>query len=371
MFFEKIDECVVYENPKPVLRSRCAIFPGMVRLPSGELLTLFELGEAFESADGRTVLSRSQDSGRTWQFQGELYDSARLGLPYPVSESLKPLLLRDGTLVATGYRFLRKDPEQTIGNPETGGVLPAEVVVCLSKDEGRNWTLPRVIEHSFPEPVELSGPCIESASGDLLGTGALFKMWDGSNPSGSMGVLFRSRDKGRTWTVSERFFHMPGGHVVPFESRIVEMQPGTLVTLSWAYDLARNRNLPNHVTVSHDNGATWSAPIDTGVGAQASNLLWLEGNRLLTIHAHREDGTGIYLRLVDLTDDRWKIDAEGVIWGNGAPGAKGQRLVDHFQSLKFGQPSLLRLDGDELLAYHWCVENMLYKIKSHRLKLRL
>ena len=126
MFFEKLNEGSIYENPAPVLHSRAAKFPGLTRFPSGELIALFELGEAFESVDSRTVLSRSRDDGKTWHLQGELYDQNALGLPFPCSETLKPLLLKDGRLMATGYRFHRKDPNQTIANPQTGGVLPAD-----------------------------------------------------------------------------------------------------------------------------------------------------------------------------------------------------------------------------------------------------
>ena len=370
MQIEKLNESSIYESPCPVLRSRAAKFPGIVRLPSGELLALFELGEAFESVDSRTVLSRSQDNGVSWQFQGELYDQAALGLPYPCSETLKPLWLREGRLIATGYRFHRPDPNQTIANPVTGGVLPADVVICSSTDFGHTWTLPRVIQHGFPEPIELSGPCIETASGDLIGTGAPFKCWDGSNPNGLMGIVFRSRDPGWNWDASVRFFTTPGRDVVPFESRVIEMQPGRLVTLSWAYDMTRNRSINNQVTVSHDNGHTWSAPTDTGLLGQASNLLWLGGDQLLTIHAHREMDNGLYVRLVDFTGDRWQIKAETVIWGRGKTGANPTTLADHFWSLKFGQPSLLRLDENEFLAYHWGVEDMQYKIKAHRLLLR-
>jgi sialidase-1 len=370
MFLEKLDENFIYENPKPVLRSRQAKFPGLVRLPSGELLAFFELGEAFESVDSRTVISRSPDAGRTWQWQGELYEEAQLGLPFKCSETLKPLCLRDGTLLATGYRFQRRDPEQTIANPETGGVLPADDVICFSQNEGRTWTLPRVIDHGFPEPIELSGPCIETASGDLLGTGATFKCWDGSNPTGSVGIVFRSRDKGQTWDTSGRFFETPGKNVVPFESRLIEMQPGRLVAISWAYDLATSRNLPNQISVSRDNGDTWAAPLDTQLMGQASNLLWLGGEELLSIHAHREGETGLYVRRIDFTDDVWKVKDETVIWGRGNSGANPRDLTNHFWTLKFGQPSLLRLSEEEFLAYHWCVEDAAYKIKAHRLKLR-
>jgi sialidase-1 len=186
-----------------------------------------------------------------------------------------------------------------------------------------------------------------------------------------MGLVFRSRDKGQTWDVSRRFFETPGRDVVPFEARMIEMQPGRLVTISWAYDMTRNRNLNNQVTVSHDNGHTWSAPIDTGLLAQASNLFWLGGEQLLTVHAHREGETGLYVRLIDFTNDNWKVKAEEVIWGKGNVGANSAVLADHFWSLKFGQPSLLRLEGDEFLAYHWGVESMQYKIKAHRVRLRL
>ena len=99
---EKIGEHTIYENPLPQLRSRCAKFPGLVQLPSGELIALFELGEAFESVDSRTVISRSSDLGKSWQLQGELYDMAELGLDHPVSECLKPTLLKDGTIIAMG-----------------------------------------------------------------------------------------------------------------------------------------------------------------------------------------------------------------------------------------------------------------------------
>ena len=70
---EVVESHVVYENPKPSLRSRQGYFPGIVQLASGELVALFVIGEAFESVDLTTYVSRSTDQGRTWQ-------SARPGL---------------------------------------------------------------------------------------------------------------------------------------------------------------------------------------------------------------------------------------------------------------------------------------------------
>jgi len=46
-----VDHHVIYENPNPQIRSRHGYFSGLVKLPSGELLALFALGEALEAAD--------------------------------------------------------------------------------------------------------------------------------------------------------------------------------------------------------------------------------------------------------------------------------------------------------------------------------
>src|SRR5262245_8975331 len=105
---ELVESHCVYENPKPMLRSRHGYFPGMVELPSGELLALVVIGEAFEAVDLTTHVVRSTDAGRTWTLQGPLLEQAG---DRPASDFLKPQLLRDGSLIALGYRFHRDDPE--------------------------------------------------------------------------------------------------------------------------------------------------------------------------------------------------------------------------------------------------------------------
>ena len=70
-----LDHHVVYDNPIPNLVSRHGYFPGLVRLASGELLGLFCMGEAFESALTVNV-TRSKDNGKSWQLQGPLYDDS-------------------------------------------------------------------------------------------------------------------------------------------------------------------------------------------------------------------------------------------------------------------------------------------------------
>jgi len=361
---EKLDERNLYENPRPAVRSRQAAFPGVVKLPSGELLALFVIGEAFEAANSRTYVSRSSDQGKSWQLEGQLYDQEALNLGYQFSDCYKPTVLKDGTLIAVGYGFERHDPEKGIGDAETGGFPPGRNVAVFSRDHGRTWTLPGEIKHGLEAMLELSGPCIQLACGDLLAVAPPFT----TSKSGQRGVVLRSSDGGHRWSIDGEFFKSPHGNIAPWECRVCEMQAGRLVCIFWAFDTAAGKHLPNHVVVSHDAGKTWSQAINTGHMGQASNLMWLGGEKLLTIHAHRAGKVGLYVRLIDFTGDRWKVEHETVIWGKATAQDTSKGIIDQFANLKFGQPSLLALDDNEVLAIHWCVEDCLYKIKTHRLR---
>ncbi|MFZ0635258.1 MAG: sialidase family protein [Candidatus Acidiferrales bacterium] len=365
---EYVEGHVVYDNPVPHIHSRHGYFPGLARLNSGELICLFVMGEAFEASNCTTYISRSRDNGRTWTLQGRLYDSSRL--PVPTNDSLKPTALSSGKLIATGYRYLRRDPEQGIAIPETNGFQPGENLVSFSDDGGHRWTEPRVVPRKHPELIETSGPSIETQSGELLALGALFKLPDGTNPSGKVGILMRSPDQGQTWADDTVFYNWR--KITPYEARIAEMQPGRLVVIVWAYDSATDRHLPNQITNSTDNGRTWSEPEDTGHLGQASNLIWLGGETLASIHSHRSTAPGLYVRLIDFSKNRWKPIEQKVIWGPSAgyKATDGASMAEMFAALKFGQPSLLHLSGNEFLAAHWSIENGQGKIRVHRLILK-
>jgi len=374
MPIEYLEGGILYENPRPHVRSRHGYFPGLARLASGEILALFVIAQAFEAADGTTWAARSRDLGRSWELEGPLLapELRRSAAGPPASDYLKPAAFRDGTIAALGYRFQRDDPDRGIGLEATGGLLPGEDIAVFSRDGGRSWTAPAVIPRTRPELYEISGPALELRSGDLIAAAAPLLMPDGGNPSGQAGFLIRSRDKGRSWSDEGVFFRSPAGNLTPYESRLCEMQDGRVAAIVWAYDTAAGRSHPNHLAVSHDDGQTWSAPIDTGCPAQSSHLLWLGGDRLLTIHAHRGDDPAIAVRLVDFAGDRWRPLEELVIYGaasrRGAAGPSG--LPEMFAALRFGQPSLLQLGGDDFLAVHWAIEDGQGRIRTHRLRVR-
>ncbi len=91
---------------------------------------------------------------------------------------------------------------------------------------------------------------------------------------------------------------------------------------------------------------------------------------MLTIHCHREgDAIGLFVRLVDFTNDRWRVIEELNIWDH-APAMKVAAYKTMGVSLRFGQPSLLRLDNGDVLATHWASEDGQGRIRTHRLSVR-
>jgi sialidase-1 len=359
---EILDHSIVYTNPIPTLRSRHAFFPGMERLPNGDLIAMFPIGEAFESADQQVHLTRSTDQGKTWSKAQLIHPQVPKGLG-----SLKPVRLKDGSLVAIGYVFYHPDPE-TLANPQTGGLPTGENLITISTDQGKTWAKPERLVHNRKEVLELSGPAIQIQNGDLLALGYPMLPWDGQRPSGIVGVLLRSKDGGKSWDDRSLYFNHPP--VSPLEARLCQLSDGRIVAIVWALDESSGKCHPNLVVVSSDNGNTWSDPIDTGMEAQASNVLALEDGKLLSIHAHRQsEPTGIFVRHVDFSGNRWKVLAEAPLW-NRAAALQVKGFADMGANLKFGQPSLLSLGNNEFLAYHWAIENGQGKILAHRLRLK-
>ena len=365
---EILDHHVIYANPEPSAQGRQGYFAGLVKLASGDLLGLFMMAESMDSTDGTSMVTRSSDQGRTWHLQGPLHEKEPDHRHD--SDNMKPLLLRDGTLIATGYRFHRSGPDELISNPQTDGVRDGDNLFAQSSDEGRTWSRPSVIPRTYRELIETSGPAIELRNGTILVAGSLFPMWDGTHPAGCRGVLLRSLDKAKCWDDQTTFFHDPAGHYMPSEPRLCEMQEGRMVALFWMHDHHGGQNLTNHLTVSHDAGQTWSEPIDTGVWGQASNLLHWEEDVLLTIHSQRERDIGLYVRLVDFSNDEWRTIKEVNTWGAAAASRVSAYATMH-RDLKFGQPSLLRLDNGEVLATHWGVVQGQSGILTHRLRINV
>ena len=363
MFCEIVKSLTIYENTTPEASNAGAWFPGVVRLPSGELYATFSTGDDFE---GRMTMaaSRSADDGASWRSAGAMFDGFDLGLG-----NLKPTLLADGTLICLGYGFSFGD--DGLVNSATGGLAPGGNYVAFSRDGGRSWSTPQRFDTGHPEVLETSGPCVELRNGDLLAVGTPFPMWDGKMPSGRRGFVLRSTDKGRSWRSDGIFFDSERGSIAPYETRIVQQPSGRIVVMIWCLDEAVGKSLNNHVVFSDDDGHSWSRAIDTGTAGQASNLLPLEDGTLLAVHCVREgEDAGLFLNRARIIADRWEVLQSAKVW-SGRSSARIRSLDDMGGNLKFGQPSLLRLADGDYLAAHWASSGKFGRILGHRLKINL
>jgi sialidase-1 len=358
---QRLEEITIYANPDPLLVSRQATFPGIVQLPDGELVAIFTIGQAFDAADGRAHVSRSADNGRTWSAPVRL--NAQEVVPEE-SESFKPLLLADGTLLATGYVFVRPTPLTPIVDPETFALLTLRNKTSRSTDGGRTWSVPGYFDIEG-QPLELSGPCIQLASGRIIGATAPFHL----GKEGHAGWIIASDDNGRSWRKLSEFYRSAAGNVSTWESRICALGGDRVGVIFWAYDNAAGVNLTNHFALSNDGGQSFEPVRDTGIRGQASNLLWLGGDKLLTIHSHREAPVGLIVRRVDIGGGGFAVEKELNLFADEAMGSSTVDIKQQFGSLKFGQPSLVRLQNGEIFAACWSFEQGQYVIKGYRVGL--
>jgi len=103
---------------------------------------------------------------------------------------------------------------------------------------------------------------------------------------------------------------------------------------------------------------------------QSANLMYLGGELLMSIHCHRGDDVGLYVRVVDFSNDQWKVIDENLIWGRaiGRQTRDGEKFHALAKALRFGQASLLGLSNGDILATHWAVEEGQGRIRAHRLR---
>lgn len=355
-----IDVGTVYANPDALLVSRQAAFPGMALLPDGDIVAVFSIGQAFDAADMRAHVCRSSDGGRSWSAPRRLHEAE---FSPPESESFKPISLADGTLFATGYVFERPTPLTPIVDPTSRSLLPLHNKLSRSKDGGRSWSVPERFQIG-DAGLELSGPVVQRADGELLGAAAPFHL----DTSGHEGWIVSSRDNGASWQKKSVFFKALDGAIAPWECRLIDFGDTRIGVLFWAYDASAGRSLSYRLSISSDGGRHFET-MDTGIPAQASGGLALGPDEILTIHAHRDAPVGLNVYRSRLIGDRLERLETLALFADERLGRNSSASGDPFANLRFGQPNLLRLAENEFLAYCWQLENCQHVIKTFRIRL--
>lgn len=365
-----VDTGVVFRNPKPHLRSVHAYFPWVTTLPSGELISSFQVGSAFEAADAHAEYARSKDGGRTWVPQGRLYPGT--GPEAVTSDCFKITCDPQGRLIAFGSRFDRPDPEEALCNEETGGIVPVEVLQFFSEDEGHTWDGPHIVDTPIPGPFEAQAPVVVLSDGRWIVPMSTWRAWDGSHPNGDKCIALISHDKGRTWPTMATMFEDPLERLVFWEVRIAELPSGSLLAVAWAHDKIEAKDIPSQYAFSHDGGVTWEPFAPTGFNGQSCCPAVLPDGRVLFAYNHRYGEPGVRLRLAYFEGEEWVTEDEIVLWGVGSRGDSRQAekmMVHEMSSFKFGQPSPHLLADGSILTVHWCVDGCVGEIRWNKIEI--
>jgi len=356
---------LVYTNPRPHLRAIHAWHPSIAHLGGNELLCAFDLGQAPESLDYRTYVSRSLDGGHTWEAPQRLFHDT---VTNPTTHTVRISKLRNGTLVGFGARFYRDNPDEGLTNRATLGFVPMDLMLFGSADKGLSWHVPSVISPPLEGPAfEICHAIVELQDGRWLAPTQTWPAWNGRSPHGWKPIALVSVDQGRTWSRFLSIFDNRSTSAIHFEQSIVQLADGRLLAVAWAYDKDTRETLPTPYSVSA-NVETFSASRPTGLYGQTAKLVALRDGRILCVY-RRYDKPGLWAQLVRLEGDRWINLEEYKLWSGDPNGSTTTNTSDQLSSLKFGFPSMVELGDGNVIIVFWCSENGLHKIRWFNLSI--
>ncbi len=309
---------LIYKNPKPHVKSIHAYFPSVVSMSNGEMLATIALGEAFESVDSHTYISRSTDNGNSWTLEGKIYPGTAERL---TSDYARITDLGNGELVVFMVRSDRSEhPNEGLTNPQTLGFVPTELLLLRSKDFGRNWSEPQAITPPLVGPsFEICAPITVLSDGRWVISTQTWPGWDGRCPNGIRMVGLVSHDNGRSWPEYMDVMHSDDREIYYWESKIVEMNDGRLLAVAWAYDAESACDLPNHFAISEDGGKSWSNPIATDLQGQTLTPYVLDDDKILFVY-RRMDKPGLWAGVSRIEANRWVTEYQYPLWGEKVSG---------------------------------------------------
>jgi sialidase-1 len=224
--------------------------PGIVQTDKGTLLSVYDIrykhsGDLPANID--VGLSRSEDSGRTWEPMKIIMD---MGAPHENNGIGDPAILFDPVTKKIWVAALWSKGNRSIAgskpglSPDTTG----QFVLVSSDDDGKTWSQPINITEQVKNPawhLFFNGP----GSGIAMQDGKLVfaaQYWDEKRMPHS--TLIYSDDHGKTWKGK-----IAGPKSNTTEAQVVETAPGTIML-----NMRDNRGAFRSVATTNDLGATWT-----------------------------------------------------------------------------------------------------------------
>lgn len=309
---ECTDSGSIYKNPLPHVYSKHAYFPSTAVLPKGEMVAAYSIGQAFESIDLHTHLSRSLDGGKTWAQEGRVLPDTE---GRTTSDCCRISLSPKGELVAFLIRHDRSRSNQGLTNPQNLGFVETELLLLRSTDRGKTWNGPEVIDPPITSPsFEMNSPIIFLDDGRWLLPTSTWRGWNGECPNGMKMVAFVSYDEGKTWPEYMDVMADTENQRIFWESRVLQLSDGRLLATAWTHDEKNGTDRENSYTVSNREGNAFGAVHSTGIKGQTLSPYLLEDGSILSVY-RRLDKEGLWANISRLEGERGStkpVSASGV-----------------------------------------------------------
>lgn len=359
---------IIYRNPIPHVYSRHAYFPSLIMNEKGDLLVSFAIGEAFEAENLNTWFSRSVDGGLSWTTPELLVSDT----PEQVSQFARLSYFGNGETVAIINRCLRKDHTgEGLANPQNMGFVPTTILSMTSNDFGQHWTPLREIVPPIEGPCfEMCSAAVKTASGKWIWPTSTWRNWEGIEPNGMKMVAFVSEDAGATWPVYWNVMDRHTEKIIFWESKIVELKAGLLISLAWTYDETNGKDLPVHYAYSLNDGKNWSLPESSPLIGQTVSMLAIDEQRILVVY-RRTDQPGLWACVCRFNNGALTMEHHHALWGHrdATLVERSGNMVQDFNELKFGAPSLIKCGQHEYMVAFWCYEKLVSNIRWIKFRL--
>ena len=311
------------------VKNRHHAFPGVAKLPNGDLAAVFREGAGHICPYGRICIVFSKDGGKNWSAPVSIADTA--------SDERDPSIhtLPDGRVLVTygGWNswmardgIRQKFPSETAYIEQAGPEKFGGSHFIFSADNGQSWSKPVRVSAFAPHgPFFFEGnfyyPTLASRNGkrqvDFYRGNADATEWEklstvGESEVGNVSVV--------------EVFEEPHAAVLP---------DGTFVTAIRVPSDGYMR-----ISFSKDRGKTWSEPVKTPVRGFPQHLLVLKDGRLLATYGYRYRPFGIRACVSKDGGKTWDMEHEMVLQNNGL-------------NVDIGYPVSIELDNGEVLTVYY------------------
>lgn len=291
------------------LKGRHLAFPGVAKLPGGELAAVFREGEAHVCPYGRICIAYSRDGGKNW--------SAPVAVADTESDERDPSIqtLPDGRVLLTHGGW-----NSWMFYDDTAGKFPRESAYIRQtgpeKFGGSRYLFSTDGGKTFGRPVKVPGFAPHGPA--VAPDGTLYQPSLGNDNGKRQVYFFRGTPDAKQWEKIGTVAEMPlgSGIAAAYEEPHTAILPdGTFVT---AIRVPAPGDDYMRISISHDQGKTWSEPVKTPVRGYPQHLLVLKDGRLLATYGCRYEPMGVRACISRDGGKTWEIDQEIVLRNSGS-----------------------------------------------------